>query len=34
MVLANMKIYTLDETGLSLTAMVLGTKFYRDSDLN
>ncbi len=34
MVLANMKIYTLDETGLSLTAMVIGTKFYRDSHLN
>jgi lipid-binding SYLF domain-containing protein len=34
LVLANMNIYTLDEAGLSLTAMVQGTKFYVDSDLN
>lgn len=34
LVLANMNVYTLDEAGLSLTAMVEGTKFYVDSDLN
>lgn len=34
LVLGNMRIYTLDEAGLSLTAMVQGTKFYVDSDLN
>jgi len=34
LVLSHMKIYTLNESGLSLTAMLMGTKVSRDSELN